>query len=168
MVRFCACKGKKHSRLKRKDLVRVFKGLQWEEVFLSSSCIGILAMYLVKNKILGFILFCFVFYLDEKFYYNIICGVIAGAVSSALCNPTDLLKVRHLTVRLFANRNYITKQTPTVSIWWSNDLSYDTVRMSEFNISTVFQVKVMSEYYWIFLILIHNLNFDLTKCWFSK
>lgn len=31
---------------------------------------------------------------DETFYYNIISGVVAGAVSSALCNPTDLLKVR--------------------------------------------------------------------------
>ncbi|CAB4017079.1 kidney mitochondrial carrier 1-like [Paramuricea clavata] len=31
---------------------------------------------------------------DEKFYYNIICGVVAGAVAAALCNPTDLLKVR--------------------------------------------------------------------------
>jgi type IV pilus biogenesis protein CpaD/CtpE len=34
------------------------------------------------------------FFSDEKFYYNIISGVVAGAVAAALCNPTDLLKVR--------------------------------------------------------------------------
>ncbi|XP_028401390.1 kidney mitochondrial carrier protein 1-like [Dendronephthya gigantea] len=31
---------------------------------------------------------------DEKFYYNIISGIVAGAVAAALCTPTDLLKVR--------------------------------------------------------------------------
>ena len=30
---------------------------------------------------------------DETLYYNVIAGVIAGAVSSAICNPTDVLKV---------------------------------------------------------------------------
>lgn len=30
---------------------------------------------------------------DETLYYNVIAGVVAGAVSSAICNPTDLLKV---------------------------------------------------------------------------
>lgn len=34
-----------------------------------------------------------IFLSDEKFYYNIISGVVAGAVAAALCNPTDLLKV---------------------------------------------------------------------------
>lgn len=31
---------------------------------------------------------------DETLYYNVIAGVIAGAVSSAICNPTDVLKVK--------------------------------------------------------------------------
>ena len=30
-------------------------------------------------------------FLDEKFYYNIITGIVAGALAAALCNPTDLL-----------------------------------------------------------------------------
>ena len=30
---------------------------------------------------------------DETLYYNVIAGIIAGAVSSAICNPTDVLKV---------------------------------------------------------------------------
>ncbi|KAK3718275.1 hypothetical protein QZH41_013168 [Actinostola sp. cb2023] len=31
---------------------------------------------------------------DEKLYLNVTAGVIAGAFSSAICNPTDVLKVR--------------------------------------------------------------------------
>lgn len=31
---------------------------------------------------------------DETLYYNVIAGVVAGAISSAICNPTDLLKIR--------------------------------------------------------------------------
>ena len=31
---------------------------------------------------------------DETLYYNVIAGVIAGAVSAATCNPTDVLKVK--------------------------------------------------------------------------
>ncbi|KAJ7323385.1 hypothetical protein OS493_031860 [Desmophyllum pertusum] len=31
---------------------------------------------------------------DETLYYNVIAGIIAGAVSSAICNPTDVLKIR--------------------------------------------------------------------------
>ena len=30
----------------------------------------------------------------ETLYYNMVAGVIAGAISSAMCNPTDVLKVR--------------------------------------------------------------------------
>ena len=30
---------------------------------------------------------------DETLYYNVIAGIVAGAVSSAICNPTDVLKV---------------------------------------------------------------------------
>ena len=40
-------------------------------------------------------------FLDEKFYYNIICGVVAGALAAALCNPTDLLKVRNFKKFLY-------------------------------------------------------------------
>ncbi len=31
---------------------------------------------------------------QETIYYNIVAGVLAGAISSSLCNPTDVLKVR--------------------------------------------------------------------------
>ncbi|XP_031549444.1 kidney mitochondrial carrier protein 1-like [Actinia tenebrosa] len=31
---------------------------------------------------------------DETLYYNIAAGIIAGAISSAICNPTDVLKIR--------------------------------------------------------------------------
>ncbi len=31
---------------------------------------------------------------DETIYYNMVAGITAGAISSALCNPTDVLKVR--------------------------------------------------------------------------
>lgn len=31
---------------------------------------------------------------DETLFYNVIAGVVAGAFSSAICNPTDLLKIR--------------------------------------------------------------------------
>ena len=31
---------------------------------------------------------------EETLYYNVIAGVAAGAISSSLCNPTDVLKVR--------------------------------------------------------------------------
>ena len=34
------------------------------------------------------------FQTDETLFYNGIAGVIAGAVSSAICNPTDVLKVK--------------------------------------------------------------------------
>ena len=31
---------------------------------------------------------------DETLYYNMVAGIAAGAISSSLCNPTDVLKVR--------------------------------------------------------------------------
>lgn len=31
---------------------------------------------------------------DETLYYNMAAGIAAGAISSSLCNPTDVLKVR--------------------------------------------------------------------------
>ncbi|KXJ23121.1 kidney mitochondrial carrier protein 1 [Exaiptasia diaphana] len=31
---------------------------------------------------------------DEKLYLNVIAGIIAGSLSSAICNPTDVLKIR--------------------------------------------------------------------------
>ncbi len=37
--------------------------------------------------------FVFIIFTDETLYYNVLAGVIAGAVSSAICNPTDVLKV---------------------------------------------------------------------------
>lgn len=40
---------------------------------------------------------------DETLYYNVIAGVIAGAVSSTICNPTDVLKV------IFRERRIMTK-----------------------------------------------------------
>lgn len=48
---------------------------------------------------------CCVMFVDEKFYYNILCGVVSGAVAAALCNPTDLLKVsmENELMRLFIN-----------------------------------------------------------------
>jgi len=40
-----------------------------------------------------------IFPTDETLFYNGIAGVIAGAVSSAICNPTDVLKVKFKTVQ---------------------------------------------------------------------
>lgn len=34
-----------------------------------------------------------VFSPDEKLYLNVLAGVIGGSVASAICNPTDVLKV---------------------------------------------------------------------------
>lgn len=31
---------------------------------------------------------------EETLYYNMVAGIIAGAISSSICNPTDVLKVR--------------------------------------------------------------------------
>ncbi|XP_068686633.1 kidney mitochondrial carrier protein 1-like isoform X1 [Montipora foliosa] len=31
---------------------------------------------------------------DETLFYNVIAGMVAGAVASAICNPTDVLKIR--------------------------------------------------------------------------
>ena len=31
---------------------------------------------------------------EETLYYNMVAGITAGAISSSLCNPTDVLKVR--------------------------------------------------------------------------
>lgn len=42
---------------------------------------------------------------DETLYYNVIAGVVAGAVSSAICNPTDLLKVNEWTLLLLKMNN---------------------------------------------------------------
>ena len=30
---------------------------------------------------------------DETLFFNIFAGMVAGGVSSAMCNPTDVLKV---------------------------------------------------------------------------
>lgn len=41
---------------------------------------------------------------DETLATNVLAGVIAGAISSALCNPTDVLKVR-LQAQTVASKN---------------------------------------------------------------
>lgn len=35
---------------------------------------------------------------DETLLINVICGVVSGVISSALANPTDVLKVRSVCV----------------------------------------------------------------------
>lgn len=44
---------------------------------------------------------------DETLYYNVLAGVIAGAVSSAICNPTDVLKVFFQRGKLCQSKSYI-------------------------------------------------------------
>lgn len=36
---------------------------------------------------------------DETLLINVICGVVSGVISSALANPTDVLKVRSVCVQ---------------------------------------------------------------------
>ena len=38
--------------------------------------------------------------LDETLVTNVMCGVLSGVISSAIANPTDVLKVQHACTRM--------------------------------------------------------------------
>lgn len=40
---------------------------------------------------MSYILICLL--ADETLFFNMVAGMVAGGVSSAICNPTDVLKV---------------------------------------------------------------------------
>jgi len=48
---------------------------------------------------------------------NVLCGVVSGVISSAIANPTDVLKVRGSSGRLRLARRAAAPQRGRVSPW---------------------------------------------------
>ncbi len=52
---------------------------------------------------------------EEKLWANVCCGIVAGVVSSAIANPTDVLKVSHGLCVYTCNDRLLT--SPVLSVF---------------------------------------------------
>ncbi len=83
--------------------------------------------------------------IDETIYTNVVAGVISGAVSSSIANPTDLLKVSITHTHTWVTATVVLSVWPSLRVYIFASLSGNSTTLSVLKIiSCLPQVRMQS------------------------